>query len=353
MALASDSSGELGSLSPGWAVVLDGAGHTRTNIGVPGRMDHMAYDPSTHRLFIAALENGSMEVIDVGRRRRVGSIARLEEPQGVALIPDQHCVAVACGGDGRLRVFDTRTFQERHALVAGDDADNVRFDAPTGRLFVAVGNLASGALVEFDVRSWKKVREIPFSSHPESFQLDPDGDRIYVNVPGGVRALHDGTVAFASRRSGAVTGVLPLAGRGRNFPMALDPARGRLFVATRRPARIIEIDIASRRIVSEATCVDDSDDLFIDVVKHRLVVSAGGFRPDVQSPIEASPLSPAGSPGTLDVFETGRTGLVRKFSTPTAWHARTCLLIASRKEVYVAVPLNQGLDPEIREYRLK
>ena len=334
----------------GWTIVLDGVSHSRTNIGVPGRMDHMAYDPKTHRLFVAALENGSLEVIDAKDGRRVGSIAGLEEPQGVALIPDQSAVAVACGGDGRVLLYDTKTLTQFRYLNVGEDADNVRYDSKRHRLFVAVGDINTGALVEMDTLTWTTTREIRFASHPESFQLDPDGDRIYANIPGGVRSLHDGTVAFASRRSGTVTSVVPLVGRGRNFPMALDSKHGRLFIATRRPARLIEIDIASQSVLSETPCSDDSDDLFLDENQNRIWISSGGFRPDLQTPDEASPLTPPGVPGSLDGFDIGHVPPVRSVSVPTAWHARTCLFVPTLKSIFAAIPFREGRDPEVRQY---
>lgn len=345
-----DVSNDIPSL--GWTVVLDGANRSRTNIGIPGRMDHMAYDPKSHRLFVAALENGSLEVIDVRKGRSVGSISGLEEAQGVAWIPEQSSVVVACGGDGKIHVFDTRSLRELHVVSAGDDADNVRYDARTHRLFVAVGDVASGALVEFDTSNWARVRALPFDSHPESFQLDPDGDRIYVNVPGGVKSLRDGAVAIASRRTGSVTAVIPLVGRGRNFPMALDSKRKRLFVATRRPARLIEIDLGTRTVRSETECSDDSDDMFYDEAKNRVFISSGGFRPDLQVPEESSRFSPPGSPGSLDVFKVGTIPPARQSSTPTAWHARTCLFVPSLRTVFVAVPFQGGRVPEVRQYRL-
>jgi hypothetical protein len=313
----------------------------------------MAYDPKTHRLFVAALENGSLEVVDVSRGSRVGSIRGLEEPQGVVGIPEQSCVAVACGGDGRLCVFDARTFRLLHSIQVGFDADNVRIDSRTGRLFVAVGDLSTGALVEIDTRTWSRLREIRFATHPESFQLDPDGDRIYVNLPGGVRSLRDGAVAFASRRTGSVTDILQLPGRGRNFPMTLDAAAGRLFIATRRPARLIEIDVATRKIRSETECADDCDDLYFDAAKNRLILSCGGFRPDLQAPSEASLLSLPGRPGCLDLFEAQAVGPTRVDSAPTGWHARTCLFVPSLRTVFVALPLHEGRAPEIRRYLLK
>src|SRR5258706_14879518 len=51
---------------------------------VEGRIDHMAVDVAGQRLFVAALGNSSLKVIDLRAGKRTQSITGLREPQGVA-----------------------------------------------------------------------------------------------------------------------------------------------------------------------------------------------------------------------------------------------------------------------------
>ena len=51
--------------------------------GVKGRFDHFAIDTNSHRLFVAALGNNTVEVIDIQAGRRLKSIAGLHKPTGV------------------------------------------------------------------------------------------------------------------------------------------------------------------------------------------------------------------------------------------------------------------------------
>jgi hypothetical protein len=55
--------------------------------GVKGRIDHLAYDPGHERLFVCALGNDSVEVIDLRGGKRVHSISGLGSPQGIAYVP--------------------------------------------------------------------------------------------------------------------------------------------------------------------------------------------------------------------------------------------------------------------------
>jgi hypothetical protein len=218
---------------------------------------------------------------------------------------------------------------------------------------VAFGNTNGGGIGIFEPRSWLRLHDIPFGSHPESFQLDPKGKRLFANLPKGVRAVEDGSVAAVDQTGEAPETQIPLAGRARNFPMAFDAAHQRLFVATRRPARLIVIDTRNYSVVAETPCTDDSDDLFYDARTGRVLVIGGGFRPDLQAPGTASPCSPPGEMGALDVFAVGKNGqLTRLSTTPTAPHARTGLFVPSRRAIYIAVPMRPDHDAEIREYRV-
>jgi hypothetical protein len=51
--------------------------------GVEGRIDHCSADETGQRLFVAALGNGSVEIVDLRKAERTAEIKGLEEPQGL------------------------------------------------------------------------------------------------------------------------------------------------------------------------------------------------------------------------------------------------------------------------------
>src|SRR5438270_5748386 len=73
---------------------------------VQGRIDHMSIDVKNRRLFMAALGNNTVEVIDVKEGKRIHSIAGLHEPQGVLYLQEANRLYVANGDDGTLCIFD-------------------------------------------------------------------------------------------------------------------------------------------------------------------------------------------------------------------------------------------------------
>jgi DNA-binding beta-propeller fold protein YncE len=348
--LQSDAAGQL-EPTLGRVIPLPGVRGTRPNLGIPGRIDHMAYDPVTKRLFVSALENGSLEVLDLEQGIRVQSIGGLSRPQGVVIVPASSCAVAACGGNGMAHVYDTRSLVERTNIDIGLDADNVRYDAAANAVYICYGNSNNGAIAVLDARTWGKLRDLPFSSKPESFQLDPGKTRLFANIPGGKNGTRDGVVAAVNRNDGKMQALTQLKDRARNFPMALDPVHERVFVACRKPARLMALNARDCSVLAEAPCTDDSDDLYFDAEAGRVLVVGGGFRPDIQEAGSASPCSPAGEMGAIDVFSVGQNGeLARIASMPTGIHARTGLFVPSRRAIYVAVPMRASHDPEIREY---
>src|ERR1700741_3955376 len=78
---------------------------------VKGRIDHLAFDVDNKHLFVAALGNNTVEVIDIGSGKVIRTIVGVAEPQGVIYQPERKRLWVANGSDGRVRIFDALTFQ--------------------------------------------------------------------------------------------------------------------------------------------------------------------------------------------------------------------------------------------------
>src|ERR1700724_3717756 len=92
--------------------------------GVEGRIDHFSVDVPNQRLFVAALENGSVEILDIQRGERAAEIKGLEEPQGVYYDSKTGRLYVATGGDGKLRIYDGKSLTVQETLGFCEVADN-------------------------------------------------------------------------------------------------------------------------------------------------------------------------------------------------------------------------------------
>ena len=286
--------------------------------GVGGRIDHLAADVKGNRLFVAALGHGTVEVIDLAAGKVAQAITGLKEPQGILFAPDLNLLAVACGGDGTVCFYDGATLKALGTLDYKEDADNLRYDAAAKRIYVGYG---SGALGVIDAAKREKVGEVPLAGHPESFQLEKAGKRIFVNVPTA------GHVAVVDREKMSVLATWPVESAKNNFPMALDEANRRLFVVCRKPAQVLVFDTGSGKVVTRFECAGDADDIFYDAPVRRLYLSGGQ--------------------GFVEVFEqtdADHYRLIQK--VPTAWMARTALFVPDLARLFVAAPHMVPLEHE-------
>lgn len=293
--------------------------------GVEGRIDHLAFDATTQRLYVAALGNNSVEVLDVGAGSHLKSLTGFREPQGIAVVPDIKSVAVANGqGDG-VQLMGAEDYRLGSMIRLGDDADNVRYDASAKRVYVGFG---SGALAAIDPVAAKVLGEAKLAGHPESFQLERGGSRVFINVP----TAHQ--IAVVDRSSMKVDATWPVTAAGANYPMALDEANHRLFIGCRRPARALVFDMTTGKQIASFDIVGDTDDLFFDPTRKRLYITGGD--------------------GFIDVVQDeGANKFARVAHIATAAGARTSLFVADKGRLFLAVPHRGNQKAEIRVFEAR
>src|SRR5205085_5545251 len=148
--------------------------------GVEGRIDHFAIDASGERLFVCALGNNTVEVLDLRKGERIHSITGLGAPQGIAYIPELNRIFVANDKGGICRIYNGKSFEPVGQLDFKDDADNIRYDSTTKQIYVGFG---SGGIAVVNAPDAKQIGSIKLSAHPEAFELEKTGKRIFVNVP--------------------------------------------------------------------------------------------------------------------------------------------------------------------------
>src|ERR1041384_1102720 len=66
--------------------------------GVKSRFDHFAIDVKSRRLFVAALGNDTVEVVDLSANQRVHTLIGCNKPQGLWFSPKPNLLFVANGG---------------------------------------------------------------------------------------------------------------------------------------------------------------------------------------------------------------------------------------------------------------
>ena len=287
---------------------------------VKGRIDHMAIDLGRKRLFIAELGNNSVGVVDLQHGRLETRLTGFDEPQGIAYV-GADSLFIANGGSGVVEMRRGGDLSLVTTIRLGDDADNVRAE---GEKQVIVG-YGKGGLAVLDANTGEKREDIPLAAHPESFQLDPEGGRVFVNEPGAL------AIAVIDRKSGKELARWGAAGAASNFPMAFEAAGQRLFVAYRLPALITTFNTKTGELIDwRATC-GDADDVFYDVKRDRVYVICGD--------------------GSIAVLAASGQRLQELSRLATRPGARTGYYAPELDLLFVAAPARGSATAEILAYR--
>ncbi len=310
---------------------------------VNGRMDHMAADIDGQRIFATAFDNHTLEVIDLRAGKQVATIPNLDEPQGAYYDPAGKRLFVASGGDGTAKIFDGTTLRLMNTAKLGQDADNVRFDARRNHVLVGYGGekflygkptreQGDGALAILDLAG-KVVARIPTDAHPESFQLEKAGNRVFINVPDKME------IQVSDLASNRTVAEWPATGCSDNFPMQLDEAHHRLFVACRNPASLMAFDTDTGKPAANVKLDPAvfSDDIFYDGARGRIYVigrAVGGG--DERAP----------SPGFVEVFQQVDANNYRKLASyPTGWGAQTGWFVPEWSKLIIATRRQDAAHP--------
>lgn len=272
--------------------------------GVKGRIDHLSVDLERRLLFVAELGNGSVDVIDVDTRSATQRFEKLQEPQGLAYSTHTHTLFVATGGDGVLHTYSGAHLTPGKSVAIGSDADNVRIDDASDRVYVAYDE----GIAVLNATNLAVIARVKLKAHPESFQVQSNTHRMFVNIP---EAKEIAVVDLSSLKQvdSWSTGAL-----SSNFAMALDVSRQIVFAAFRRPSRLAIYPIHGGHLLQSLGLCDDSDDVFVDEKRARLYASCGE--------------------GFVDVFNLDRQ--VRTDHIATRPGARTSLYVPEWNRLFVA-----------------
>lgn len=290
---------------------------------VTGRLDHLAIDVVRQRLFLAEHDNNGVSVVDLRQHRVVRRIEGIKGAQGVAYVLGVDTMFVASGGTGDVSAFVGEDLKPSGAISLGSDADNLRVGPDGAKLYAGYGD---GAIAIIDPARRTKIGDIKLKAHPEGFQIDRAGAKIYANVPDA------GEVAVVDVGAARQVGSWPLKEVRANFPMALFANAGTVNIVARRPAKLLILDEKTGGAFEELDTCADADDVFVDVSRRRYYVSCG------EGAIEVIALSDEGIYMTEPKIRTRRG-------------ARTSLFVPELDRLFVAVPAADGGPAAIWTYR--
>src|SRR4029077_1841408 len=193
------------------------------------------------------------------------------------------------------------------------------------QIYVGFG---SGGLGIINAADGRQVGSIKLAAHPEAFELEKAGHRIFVNVPNARQ------VAVVDREQGKVIATWKTGAAFGNFPMTLDETDHRLFIGCRIPSKLVVLNTDSGEVVASIAISGETDDVFYDRKRHRIYAICGA--------------------GKIDIIEQTNPKTYKALTkVDTANGARTGLFVPERDTLFVAVPHRGPQQAEIRSYQVE
>src|SRR5207237_10731183 len=153
---------------------------------VKGRLDHMDVDVKGKRLFVAGLENGTFEVVDLSAGKWVRSIPGFKKAQGALFVPGLNKLFLASGDDGMLRVFRGDTLELLDAIHLEPGPNRVVYEPQSKLVYLGYGGKDAGKdygkVGIIDARNDRLVGDIRVVAHPSELLLDKTGTTLFVFV---------------------------------------------------------------------------------------------------------------------------------------------------------------------------
>jgi YVTN family beta-propeller protein len=183
-------------------------------------------------------------VLDPQERKAVASIPVGDEPEGVALSPDERFLYVAVEGENKLAVIDVAGRRVIARVPVGQRPRSIAFSPDGARAYVT--DELQGAVTELDGRTHEVLRTISLpgaTPKPMGVAVSPDGSKVFVTTG------RQGSVVAIDVASGAAEA--PLAVGQRPWGVALSADGRRLYTANGPSDDMTIVDTATMRPIGK------------------------------------------------------------------------------------------------------
>jgi DNA-binding beta-propeller fold protein YncE len=299
---------------------------------VKGRLDHMEVDVLGKRLFLAGLENGTFEVVDLRAGKWTRSIPGFKKPQGVLYVPKLNKLFLASGDDGMVRVFRGDTLQLLDSIELEPGPNRIVYEPNSKLVYVGYGGKDAGKdygeVGIIDAQNDKHIGDIKVTGHPSELLLNKSGTTLFVFI-----SIADQLQVIDTNKRQLVS-TWPVSSQ-RPGGAAFDESTSRLFIGTRMPAEMIVMDSRSGKEVAHFPTVEGQDGVYFDGLRKRVYVSGGRELPN----------------GFVYVYQQkGADQYETIGKIPTRAGAGTSFWSPELNRYYVAAPANNKEDAAILVY---
>jgi DNA-binding beta-propeller fold protein YncE len=232
----------------------------------------MDVDVKGERLFVAGLENGTFEVVDLRAGKWARRIPGFKKSQGALFVPELSKLFLASGDDGMLRIFRGDTLELLDGIHLELGPNRVAYEPKSKLIYVGYGGKDAGKdygeVGIIDARNDKVVGDVKVAAHPSELLLDKAGKTLFVFIS----IANELQVIDTDKR--VVLSTWPVKSQ-RPGDAAFDESTSRLFIGTRTPAEMIVMDSKSGKEIAHLPTPESMDGVYFDAKRKRIYVSGG------------------------------------------------------------------------------
>jgi hypothetical protein len=248
--------------------------------GVRGRLDHMAVDLEGNRLFVAASDNNTLEVVDLATGKVTKSLGGFRATQDALFLGGDVDKLYVSSLDGHVRVFGGDALRMVQDFKIELGANRLYYDAAHRLIYVGYGGESAG----FDAYERLGILRPSRGPGDDQFVADMiaptprpghlaevsmDGDRILLACDSVTDTIYQfDTLKRELAQSWPARG-------GGAADLALDRAHHRLFVGTRTPPEMTVYDSLSGKEIQSLPAPEAMDGVQYDDKLRRVYVSGG------------------------------------------------------------------------------
>jgi len=274
-------------------------------LGTPDRWDLLAFDASSHRVYIA--HGDRVTVVDGRSGKLIGAVTGYSGgTHGVAIVPGLGRGYTDGGHAGTAGSFDLKTLQPVKSIKADEDADAVIFDPASGHVFVV--NSDPGTITVIDPKTDTAIGTIDGGGKLEIGAADGTG-KLYVNGEARQEVIRIDT------QTQRIDARWPISSCSSPHGLAIDAKSRRVFSSCENKLMTV-IDADNGRLVASLPIGARTDGAAFDPYTRRAFSSNGD--------------------GTLTVIaEKGSDSFAVLGTVDTALGARTMTLDPQTGRVYL------------------
>jgi hypothetical protein len=299
--------------------------------GVRGRLDHMGVDLQNKRLFVAASDNNTLEVVDLIGAKLTKSLAGFKDTQDALFLGGDFNKLYVSSLDGHVRVFQGESFWLVQDFKIEPDANRLFYDPANNLIYFGyggenagfdgygrVGILQAKPRAGYDQLVADMIAPTSRPGHLAQIAMDDNGILLICD------SRADLIYQFDARKRELIKS-WPAKGDGAG-DMALDQVRHRLFVGTRTPPEMTVYDSVSGKEVQSLPAPEAMDGVSYDANLKRIYMTGGRWYG-----------TPEASPGWLYIYQQNdpdHYDLISKIKTRPG--SGTSLLVPQFNRLYVA-----------------